>query len=74
MLHSTGSSNELKIKNCINANIKFYPFFILKDLFTICFFFILLIFILFFYPEMLNHSINYIHSNPLVTPNHIVPE
>jgi quinol-cytochrome oxidoreductase complex cytochrome b subunit len=23
---------------------------------------------------MLNHSINYIHSNPLVTPNHIVPE
>ena len=69
MLHSTGSSNELKIKNCINANIKFYPFFIMKDLFTICFFFLLLlIFILFFYPEMLNHSINYIHSNPLVTP------
>jgi len=23
---------------------------------------------------MLNHSINYIHSNPLVTPVHIVPE
>ena len=31
-------------------------------------------FFVFFKPELLNHSINYIHSNPLVTPAHIVPE
>ena len=74
MLHSNGSTNELGIKNGINSNIKFYPFYILKDLLTVCLYLILLILILFFNPEILNHAINYIASNPLVTPTHIVPE
>lgn len=74
MLHSTGSNGELKVKNCINANVKFYPFFIIKDLFTVCLFGILLVFMLFFYPEVLNHSLNYIPANPFVTPSQIVPE
>lgn len=30
--------------------------------------------ILFFFPEIFNHSINYVQANPLVTPKHIVPE
>ena len=61
-------------KKLINYNIKFYPFFIVKDLFTICLFLLFFSLFIFFKPEMLNHSINYIHSNPLVTPVHIVPE
>jgi len=73
-LHKTGSGNEIKVKVSINYNIKFYPFFIIKDLFTICIFLFFFSFFIFFNPEMLNHSINYIHSNPLVTPVHIVPE
>ena len=74
VLHKTGSNNETKLKLSVNYNIKFYPYFIVKDLFTICIYFILFSIFVFFYPEMLNHSINYIHSNPLVTPVHIVPE
>lgn len=31
-------------------------------------------FFVFFYPNQLNHPDNYIEANPLVTPNHIVPE
>lgn len=74
VLHKTGSSNELKLKVCISYNVKFYPFFIIKDLFTICLYLVFFFFFIFFKPEMLNHSINYIMANPLITPVHIVPE
>lgn len=74
VLHKTGSSNETKLKISINYNVKFYPYFIVKDLFTICLYFLFFSFFVFFKPEFLNHSINYIKSNPLVTPVHIVPE
>jgi ubiquinol-cytochrome c reductase cytochrome b subunit len=30
--------------------------------------------IVFYSPEIFNHSINYVPANPLVTPSHIVPE
>jgi ubiquinol-cytochrome c reductase cytochrome b/c1 subunit len=30
--------------------------------------------IVFYTPEIFNHSINYVPANPLVTPSHIVPE
>jgi len=31
-------------------------------------------FFVFFYPNALGHSDNYIEGNPMVTPEHIVPE
>lgn len=74
VLHKSGSSNDLKLKISVNLNVQFYPYFIVKDLFTICLFLVFFTLFVFFRPEMLNHSINYIHSNPLVTPVHIVPE
>jgi ubiquinol-cytochrome c reductase cytochrome b subunit len=74
VLHKTGSTNEVKLRISVNYNVKFYPFFIVKDLFTVCLYLILFFFFIFFKPELLNHSINYIASNPLVTPVHIVPE
>jgi len=74
MLHQSGSNNDTKLKISINYNVKFYPFFIVKDLFTICLYLIFFSIMVFLYPELLNHSINYIESNPLVTPVHIVPE
>lgn len=73
-LHKTGSTNEIKLKISVNYSVKFYPFFIIKDLFTICLYLIFFFCFIFFKPELLNHSINYIKSNPLVTPTHIVPE
>ena len=40
----------------------------------ICLFFFIYFFFVFFFPNSLGHSDNYIPANPLVTPNHIVPE
>lgn len=31
-------------------------------------------FVVFFHPEVFNHSVNYVAANLLVTPSHIVPE
>ena len=73
-LHKAGSSNPLGIKSSKLDKVNFYPFFLVKDLFGI---FISLIFyalFVFFFPESLGHSDNYINANPLVTPAHIVPE
>ena len=30
--------------------------------------------LIFYYPQVLGHSDNYFDANPLMTPNHIVPE
>jgi ubiquinol-cytochrome c reductase cytochrome b subunit len=30
--------------------------------------------IVFYFPEIFNHSINYVPADPLITPPHIVPE
>lgn len=73
LLHQHGSSNPLGIES--NADrINFYPYFYVKDLFGFFVFFILYSFIVFYYPNLLGHSDNYIEANPLVTPVHIVPE
>jgi quinol-cytochrome oxidoreductase complex cytochrome b subunit len=73
-LHKAGSSNPLGIRSSKLDKVNFYPFFLVKDLFGI---FISLVFyaiFVFFFPESLGHSDNYINANPLVTPAHIVPE
>jgi ubiquinol-cytochrome c reductase cytochrome b subunit len=73
LLHLGGSSNPLGIYKKISI-IPFYPYYYLKDLlglFGMLFFFIIIVF---FYPNLLGHSDNYIEANPLVTPLHIVPE
>jgi ubiquinol-cytochrome c reductase cytochrome b subunit len=73
LLHVRGSSNPLGI-SLIDDKISFYSYFYIKDLLGLlsCLFF--LIIIIFFYPNLLGHSDNYIEANPLVTPLHIVPE
>lgn len=74
ILHKMGSSNPLGLKITKLDKISFYPYFIVKDLFTIVLMFIPYSIYIFFYPEVLGHSDNYIPANPLVTPAHIVPE
>jgi len=73
LLHSYGSNNSLGLSGKIDI-IYFYPYFYVKDLFA----FLGLIFIfsifIFFSPNLLGHSDNYIPANPLITPAHIVPE
>jgi len=73
LLHQTGSNNSIGINTNIDS-INFSPNFYSKDLFS---FFILILFFsifVFFYPNTLGHSDNYIVANPLSTPAHIVPE
>jgi quinol-cytochrome oxidoreductase complex cytochrome b subunit len=51
-----------------------YPYFIFKDLVTFFAFFLILSVIVFFYPNLMGHSDNYIPANPMQTPASIVPE
>jgi quinol-cytochrome oxidoreductase complex cytochrome b subunit len=51
-----------------------YPYFIFKDLVTFFAFFLVLSVIVFFYPNLMGHSDNYIMANPMQTPASIVPE
>lgn len=74
ILHKPTASNPLGVKTDKIDKIPFYPYFIVKDLFGYVLIFIPFSAFVFFYPEMLSHSDNYIKANPLVTPPHIVPE
>ena len=72
-LHTHGSNNP----NGISGNgdrYAFHPYFIFKDLVTILFFFLVLSIMVFYYPNFLGHSDNYIPANPMQTPASIVPE
>jgi ubiquinol-cytochrome c reductase cytochrome b subunit len=72
-LHFHGSNNP----NGVNSNgdrYAMHPYFIFKDLVTIFAFFLVLSVFVFFYPNLLGHSDNYIPADPMVTPASIVPE
>jgi len=72
-LHIHGSNNP----NGITANtdrLAFHPYFIFKDLVTIFLFLLVLSILVFYYPNLLGHSDNYIPANPMQTPPSIVPE
>jgi ubiquinol-cytochrome c reductase cytochrome b subunit len=72
-IHFHGSSNP----NGLTSNgdrYAMYPYFIFKDLVTIFAFFLILSIMVFFYPNLMGHSDNYVMANPMVTPSSIVPE
>ena len=73
LLHNTGSNNPLGINTNLDT-IPFYPYFYVKDLLAFLLLIAFFSFFVFFYPNALGHSDNYIPANPLVTPAHIVPE
>jgi ubiquinol-cytochrome c reductase cytochrome b subunit len=72
-LHEAHSSNPLILDQKLEA-ISFHPYFIVKDLFGVVLFSLFFTIFLFFFPNLLGHPDNYIPANPLVTPEHIVPE
>ena len=73
LLHQDGSGNPLGIDSSVDK-IAMYPYFIVKDFLGIIVFGILFAVFVYFYPNVLGHSDNYIEANPMVTPAHIVPE
>jgi quinol-cytochrome oxidoreductase complex cytochrome b subunit len=73
LLHKDGSNNPMGMNKTAD-NISFYPYFYTKDLFAFFILALMFSFFVFFYPNMLGHSDNYIPANPMSTPAHIVPE
>ena len=73
LLHEFGSNNPygLFFKSDI---LPISPYYVIKDLLGIMLIVIILNFFVFFIPNYMGHSDNFIIGNPLVTPNHIVPE
>ena len=68
-----GSGNPLGIGNYVDR-VTFSPFYIFKDLITIFIFIIILSSLVFFSPNILGDSENYVMANPMQTPPAIVPE
>lgn len=72
-LHLHGSNNPLGIESNMDK-LPLHPYYSYKDYFGFILFALIFSIFLFFYPNLLGHSDNYIPANPLVTPEHIVPE
>ena len=73
-LHDTAcSSNPLGVSGNYDR-LPFAPYFIFKDLITIFMFIFVLSLFVFFMPNVLGDSENYIMANPMQTPPSIVPE
>jgi ubiquinol-cytochrome c reductase cytochrome b subunit len=74
-LHRFGSNNPLGIEmKAPQDTLPFHPYFTIKDLFGLAVFLLIYSFFVFYAPNFLGSSDNYIPANPMQTPNHIVPE
>ena len=72
-LHEDGSNNPTGIDGNVDK-VPFHPYHTIKDAFGIIVFAIFFSAFVFFAPNLLGHTDNYIPANPLVTPPHIQPE
>jgi len=70
---SAGSGNPLGVSGNYDR-LPFAPYFLFKDLITIFLFIIVLSLFVFFMPNVLGDSENYVVANPMQTPAAIVPE
>lgn len=74
-LHVPGNNNPLGIDvKGPQDTLPFHPYYTTKDAFALAVFVIFYFYWVFFNPNFLGHTDNYIPANPLVTPTHIVPE
>ena len=74
-LHVTGNNNPVGVSvKKKQDTVPFAPYYTVKDAFSLVCFLILFAWFIFFNPNILGHTDNYIMADPLVTPAHIVPE
>ncbi|HEY0446997.1 MAG TPA: cytochrome b/b6 [Allosphingosinicella sp.] len=74
-LHIPGSGNPTGVDvKTPQDTLPFHPYYTAKDGFGLGIFLIAFSILLFFAPNYLGHTDNYIPANPLSTPAHIVPE
>jgi len=74
-LHVVGSNNPTGVEaKTPKDSGSFFPFYVIKDGFAVIVFALLFAWFVFYAPNYLGHSDNFIEANPLQTPPHIVPE
>lgn len=73
-LHKHGSNNPTGIELKKEDHIPFHPYYTSKDIYGLAIFLIVWMSFIFFSPNYFGEADNYIPANPLVTPEHIVPE
>jgi ubiquinol-cytochrome c reductase cytochrome b/c1 subunit len=74
-LHVAGQNNPTGIEPQGDKDtVPFTPYATIKDAFLLSVFLLVLGWFVFYVPNFLGHSDNYIPANPAVTPTHIVPE
>jgi quinol-cytochrome oxidoreductase complex cytochrome b subunit len=74
-LHVPGNNNPLGIDvKGPGDTVAFHPYYTTKDGFALVVFVLFFAVFVFFLPNMLGHTDNYVPANRLVTPAHIVPE
>jgi len=73
-LHTVRSSNPSGIDLADKDNIPFHPYYTSKDFFGLGVFLIAYFIVVLFFPNSVLEPANNIPANPLITPDHIVPE
>jgi ubiquinol-cytochrome c reductase cytochrome b/c1 subunit len=74
-LHVAGQNNPAGIEAKEGQDtVPFTPYATIKDSFFLACFLVVYAWFIFYIPNYLGHSDNYIPANPTVTPTHIVPE
>ena len=74
-LHTHGSNNPTGVEPKTEKDtVPFHPYYTVKDFFGFGIFFLIFAGFVFFAPNYLGHPDNYIPADPMVTPEHIVPE
>ncbi|MFL5296581.1 MAG: cytochrome bc complex cytochrome b subunit [Phenylobacterium sp.] len=74
-LHVPGNNNPVGVNvKSPQDTVPFHPYYTVKDGFAISVFLLMYAVFVFYIPDALGHADNYIQANPLVTPQHIVPE
>ncbi|MGF1454099.1 MAG: cytochrome bc complex cytochrome b subunit [Alphaproteobacteria bacterium] len=74
-LHVPGNNNPTGIEvKGPQDTVPFHPYYTVKDLFAMVLFLLLFAYFVFYAPNILGHTDNYIPADPLVTPAEIVPE
>ncbi|YP_001621418.1 apocytochrome b (mitochondrion) [Debaryomyces hansenii] len=72
-LHVHGSSNPMGMSGNMDR-LPMHGYFVFKDLMTVFVFILMFSLFVFYSPNTLGHSDNYMPANPMVTPPSIVPE
>lgn len=75
-LHVPGNNNPtgIDVQDTKTETLPFHPYYTIKDAFVLGVFFIFFAFWVFYMPNYLGHTVNYVEADRLVTPPHIVPE